>query len=213
MENPAPGPPTTPGGDVAAQASARIRKHLEQGAPWDACDRFREEIGKHPGDATLLYWGALAHARSGASKRAHALLDQAEAARSEQEHLADILSLRGRLWKDAYQRALHKPEGTAMAERARQEYLSAYGLEHDVYPAINAATLSLLLGDRAAALNLAQQIVARLSEPASRRTLWDDATLGEAQLILGQFDHAAQSYASAYARSVGDAGSVATMRR
>ncbi|HEX4523811.1 MAG TPA: adenylate/guanylate cyclase domain-containing protein, partial [Casimicrobiaceae bacterium] len=47
----------------------------------------------------------------------------------------------------------------------------------------------------------------------SRRTLWDDATLGEAQLILGQFDHAAQSYASAYARSVGDAGSVATMRR
>ncbi len=161
----------------------------------------------------LLYWGALAHARSGASKRAHTLLDQAETARNRQEYLADILSLRGRLWKDAYQRALDKPEGTTMAERARHEYLTAYGLEHDVYPGINAATLSLLLGDRAAASTLAQQIVARLTDRASRRTLWDDATLGEAQLILGQFDQAVQSYASAYARSAGDAGSVATMRR
>lgn len=213
MENPAPGSPTTPHRDDAAQACASIRKHLEQGAPWDACDLFREEIAKHPGDATLLYWGALAHARSGASKRAHALLDQAEAAGNGQEHLADILSLRGRLWKDAYQRALHKPEGTAMAERARHEYLAAYGREHDVHPGINAATLSLLLGDRAAALSLARQIVARLTERASRRTLWDDATLGEAHLILGQFDHAAQCYASAYAQSEGDAGSVATMRR
>ncbi|MEO8564932.1 MAG: TRAFs-binding domain-containing protein [Betaproteobacteria bacterium] len=162
----------------------------------------------------LLYLGALAHARSGASKRAHALLDQAEAAAGNgQEHLADILSLRGRLWKDAYQRAPDKPEGRTMAERARQEYLAAYALEHDVYPGINAATLSLLLGDRPAALTLAQQIVARLTGLPSRRTLWDDATLGEAQLVLGQFDRAAQSYASAYAQSAGDAGSVATMRR
>jgi len=213
MENPAPGPASTPSGDAAAQACARIRKHLEQGSPWDACDLFREEIPQHPADVMLLYWGALAHARSGASKRAHALLDQAEAAGHGQEHLADILSLRGRLWKDAYQRAPDKPEGRSMAERARQEYLAAYALEQDVYPGINAATLSLLLGDRPAASTLAQQIVARLTSKASRRTFWDDATLGEAQLVVGQFDQAARSYASAYARSAGDAGSVATMRR
>ena len=213
MENPAPGPASTPSGDAAARACARIRKHLEQGSPWDACDLFREEIPQHPADVMLLYWGALAHARSGASNRAHALLDQAEAAGNGQAHLADILSLRGRLWKDAYQRAPDKPEGRAMAERARQEYLAAYALERDVYPGINAATLSLLLGDRPAASTLAQQIVARLTERGTKRTFWDDATLGEAQLILGQLDQAARSYASAYARSAGDAGSVATMRR
>ena len=83
-----------------------------------------------------------------------------------------------------------------MAERARREYLAAYALRHDVYPGINAATLSLLLGDRAAALTLAQEIVARLTVQASPRTFWDHATLGEAQLVLGQFDQAAQSYAS-----------------
>ena len=161
----------------------------------------------------LLYWGALAHARSGASKRAHALLDQAEAAGAAQDHLADILSLRGRLWKDAYQRAPDSAEATTMAEQARREYLAAYGLRHDAYPGINAATLSLLLGDRAAALKLAQEIVARLAVKENPDTLWDHATLGEAQLVLGQFDRAAQSYASAYVQSAGDAGSVATMRR
>jgi class 3 adenylate cyclase len=213
MENPAPDPGSTRSGDAAAQTCARIRKHLEQGAPWDACDLFREEIAKHPGDAMLLYWGALAHARSGGSKRAHALLDQAETADNGKEHRADILSLRGRLWKDDYQREPDQPEGRTKAERARQEYLAAYALKHDVYPGINAATLSLLLGDRPAALTLAQQIVERLAGQASRRTFWDDATLGEAQLVLGQFDQAAQSYASAYAQSAGDTGSVATMRR
>ena len=213
MENQAPGPASTPSGDTAARACARIRKHLEQGAPWDACDLFREEIAKHSGDAMLLYWGALAHARSGASKRAHALLDQAEAAGDARDQLADILSLRGRLWKDAYQRAPDHAEATTMAEQARREYLAAYELGHDVYPAINAATLSLLLGDRAAALTLAQEIVAGLTVHISSRTFWDLATLGEAQLVLGQFEQAEQSYASAYVESAGDAGSVATMRR
>ena len=204
---------STPSGDAAAQACARIRKHLEQGAPWDACDLFREAIATHPADAMLLYWGALAHARSGAWNRAHALLDQAEAAGSARDDQADILSLRGRLWKDAYQRAPDKPEARTMAEQARQEYLAAYRLRHDVYPGINAATLSLLLGDRVAALALAGEIVATLTAQASQRTLWDHATLGEAQLVLGHFERAGQSYAAAYAQSAGDAGSVATMRR
>ncbi|HEV7413521.1 MAG TPA: TRAFs-binding domain-containing protein, partial [Casimicrobiaceae bacterium] len=213
MENEAPGPATTPSGAAAALACARVRKHLEQGAPWDACDLFREEIANHPGDATLLYWGALAHARSGASTRAHALLDQAEAAGNARDHLADILSLRGRLWKDAYQRAADHVKATTIAEQARREYLAAYGLGHDVYPGINAATLSLLLGDRGAALALAGEIIATLTAQASPRTFWNHATLGEAQLVLGQFEQAGQSYASAYAESAGDAGSVATMRR
>ncbi|HEX3631383.1 MAG TPA: adenylate/guanylate cyclase domain-containing protein [Casimicrobiaceae bacterium] len=211
MEN--HGPSSTPPGDAAAEACARIRKHLEQGAPWAACDLFREEVAKYPAHPALLYWGALAHARSGAWKRAHALLDQAEAAGNGRDYQADILSLRGRLWKDAYQRAPDAPDAPAIAERARQEYLAAYRLAHEVYPAINAASLSLLLGDRASALELAQEIVARLTGQASPRTSWDHATLGEARLALGEFEEAGQSYASAYAESAGDAGSVATMRR
>src|ERR1700745_2901487 len=104
---------------AAADAVERIRTHLEQGAPWDACDAFRDAIDLHPQDAELLYWGALAHARSGAIHAARALLDRALAASPSRSRLSDILSLRGRLWKDAYHRTPERPGATALAERAR----------------------------------------------------------------------------------------------
>ncbi|HSS69922.1 MAG TPA: adenylate/guanylate cyclase domain-containing protein [Casimicrobiaceae bacterium] len=198
----------------AADAVERIRKHLDRGAPWDACDAFREAIAAHPADADLLYWGALAHARSGATHQAHTLLDQAQAATAHaSQRLPDILSLRGRLWKDAYHRAPEAHGSAEMAERARKEYLAAYALQHDPYPGINAATLSWLLGDRAAAKNLAQEIVARLDAQTSPRTCWDHATTGEALLLLGRFEEARSHYAEAYRATPGDAGTVATMRR
>jgi hypothetical protein len=197
----------------STDACERIRQHLDRGAPWDACDAFREEIAKQPGDAELLYWGALAHARAGAAKHAHALLDQAQAAAGEgSQRLADILSLRGRLWKDAFHRALSRADAPQIAERARKEYLAAYALQRDPYPGINAATLSMLLGDRAAARRLAEEIAARLGQ-STPQNCWDHATAGEAHLLLGQLDQARQDYAAAYRAAPNDAGSVATMRR
>src|SRR5215471_7969811 len=198
--------------EPAASAVRRISKHLEQGAPWDACDAFREAIDSHPNDAELLFWGALAHARSGAIHAARALLDRAEAATPPPDRLTDILSLRGRLWKDAYHRAAHSPGAATLAERARKEYLAAYELQQDPFPGINAATLSWLLGDRSEARRLAQEIAARLGR-TSPRNFWDVATAGEAHLLSGRFAQACESYASAYRSAVGDAGSIATMRR
>lgn len=193
---------------------ARIRAHLDHGAPWDACDAFRETIAKHPSDAELLYLGALAHARAGATHQAHALLDQAQAAASSApERLPDILSLRGRLWKDAFHRAPDAADAAAIAERARKEYVAAYALNRDSFPGINAATLSMLLGDRVASQRLAQEILAKLAAQTSTHTLWDHATAGEAQLLVGQLDDARRSYAAACALAPGDTGSVATMRR
>ncbi len=197
---------------AAADACARIRSHLAHGAPWDACDAFRDAVASRPLEPELLYCGALAHARAGATHEAHALLDRAQAG-APAALLADILSLRGRLWKDGFHRAPDSPGAAAMAERARDEYLAAYALRHDTYPGINAATLSLLLGDRAEARRLAQEILAQLAAQATPPTCWDHATAGEAELLLGAFDRARQSYAAAFALAPGDAGSVATMRR
>src|SRR3989454_3836162 len=139
-----------------------IRAHLARGAPWEACDAFREAVATHPGDAELLYWGALAHARAGAGNRAHALLDEAQKSPQSSSRLADILSLRGRLWKDAFARAPEHPAATATAQRAQDEYLAAYALARDPYPGVNAATLSMLLGDRDAARGLAREVAGRL---------------------------------------------------
>jgi tetratricopeptide (TPR) repeat protein len=200
--------------DSLQAACLRIRKHLERGAPWDACDAFREAVGKHADDAALLYWGALAHARSGARNEAHALLDRAQAAAaSAPDRLADILSLRGRLWKDALHGARAATDASPFVERARAQYLAAYALAHDPFPGINAATLTMLLGDQAAAQALAQEVSERIAARAPPRDAWDHATAGEAQLLLGKLDEARTSYAAACAGAAGDAGSVATMRR
>jgi hypothetical protein len=195
------------------EASESIRAHLARGAPWDACDAFREAIADHPGDAELLYWGALAHARAGAGNRAHALLDEAQKAPQSSSRLADILSLRGRLWKDAFNRVPERSAATAVAERARDEYLAAYALARDPYPGVNAATLSTLLGDREVARTLATEIAGRLAAPSQSSTCWDHATAGEVALLLGAFDRARESYAAAYALAANDAGTIATMRR
>jgi class 3 adenylate cyclase len=196
----------------STDACDRIRRYLEHGAPWDACDAFREAVEHHPGDPDLLWWGALSHARSGAINAAHVLLDRAQAAATTPDRLTDILSMRGRLWKDAYHRAAQTPGATRYAERARKEYLAAYELQRDSFPGINAATLSWLLGDRSEARRLAQEIAARL-ESAPPRNFWDVATAGEAQLLMGQLDQAREAYAEAHRSAAGDAGSIATMRR
>ncbi|MGE5088898.1 MAG: adenylate/guanylate cyclase domain-containing protein [Candidatus Levyibacteriota bacterium] len=227
------------GARILSPGIDEIRSHLERGAPWDACDAFREQIGAHPGDAELLYWGALAHARAGASRRARALLDEAQSRLNETAGgqvpaqarlyaapapqpslLADILSLRGRLSKDALARALQgvRTDDTdlrvrALAARARDAYLAAHALTRDPYPGINAATLAMFAGDPAQARALAQEIAAELPARATPLDCWDHATLGEAALLLREFDRAVQSYAAARALCRGNAGNVATMRR
>ena len=190
-----------------------IRRHLDRGAPWDACDAFRDAIATHPGDAELLYWGALAHARAGAGSRAHALLDEAQRSPRSSARMADILSLRGRLWKDAFARAPEHPAAIAAAQRARAEYMAAYALTQDPYPGVNAATLSMLLGDRDAGQALASEVANRLAAQSESATCWDHATAGEAALLLGALDRARESYTAARALAAQDAGTIATMRR
>jgi len=194
------------------EACASIRAHLARGAPWDACDAFRVATATQSPDAELLYWGALAHARAGAGNRAHALLDQAQASPQASSRLSDILSLRGRLWKDAFARA-SEPAAAALARRARDEYLAAYALAREAYPGVNAATLSMLLGEEDAARQLAREIAAALPEPSASTTGWDHATAAETDLLLGAFDRARERYAAAHALAGQDAGTIATMRR
>jgi len=206
--------PPDPDTRASGEACGRIRDALARGAPWDACDAFRAAIAALPSDPELLYCGALAHARAGANSEAHALLDRAQAGAPTSPHLlGEILSLRGRLWKDLLHRHPDGPDAATFAERARREYLAAYALQGDPYPGINAATMSMALGDRTEARRLAAEVAGKLAARTSARTCWDFATEGEAQILLGQIDAARERYAAASALVPGDAGSVSTMRR
>jgi tetratricopeptide (TPR) repeat protein len=213
MEHDGPGD-RSPRPDPRAEACALIRHHLDLGAPWDACDLYRERVVHDPGNAELLYCGALAHARAGATEHAHELLDAAERASPAAALVPEILSLRGRLWKDRLHRlAPGTQEATTAALRARDEYRRAYALSRSAYPGVNAATLSMLLGDRADAQALAREVLARLDAQTAAATHWDHATRGEALLLLDRVETASVSYRSAQALVPGNAGIVATMRR
>jgi hypothetical protein len=190
-----------------------VRAHLEAGAPWDACDAAREALAESPHDPELLYLAALANARAGAAHAARALLDRAEAVTSPASaRIVDVLSLRGRLAKDEFQRAPDAERANALALRARDHYLRAYAVSGDAYPAINAATMALVGGDRSTAQRLAGEVVARLAaRPPS--DAWDFATLGEVALLLGNIDDAYARYRDAFDAAGGSPGTVATMRR
>src|SRR4029079_17682129 len=96
------------------------------------------------------------------AQTARALLARAEAgAASGSVRLADILSLRGRLWEDVVHREAGGSAATEAAQRAREQYLQAHAIARDPYPGINAATLSLLLDERDVAVALARRSAER----------------------------------------------------
>jgi len=116
--------------------------------------------------------------------------------------------------KDAFDRAPDAPDAGAYLARARDHYLAAYAIERHPFPGINAASLSLLCGDRDGSKRLAQEVAHSVgARTASQFDCWDVATLAEAQLLLGNDDAAASGYSTAYRMAEGNAGVIATMRK
>lgn len=191
----------------------RIQAHLHAGAPWAACDVFRDAVAASVDDGELLYWGALAHARSGAHEQARVLLERAQASGTLSVPLRqEALSLSGRLWKDRVDRGPGEAPRTEFIDLARSEYLAAYALARDPYPGINAATMAVLGGDVDEAHRLARDILATLAARGDGGP-WAEATAGEANLLLDRRDEARARYAEACRRAGRHAGDVAAMRR
>lgn len=110
----------------------------------------------------------------------------------------------GRLWKDRGDEQFRSSGQIEAAsgeyQRALEYYDQAYSLADDqqrYYPGINVATLSLLLGDNERARQMAQKIVADLEQRPqnmSEETMWIQATLGEAKLLLRRGAEAEEHY-------------------
>ncbi len=127
----------------------------------------------------------LAHARAGALDQAWRLFREAGLAAVEDN--AAVLTVRGRLLKDRARAS----EGAARREfyaRAAEAYGRAGALSGASYPLINAATLALLGGDAAGALERARDVLAALdADPDEAETpYWRGATRAEALLVLGE---------------------------
>lgn len=145
-----------------------------------------------------LLLSAIAYARSGAVERAWKVLRE-----SGLDHAADnpaALSVIGRLLKCRAQEV----SGPAQAEVYRQSadaYRRAGTLSGATYPLINAATLSLLAGDTLLAHHLAHEVLQACENGRNldETPYYRQATLAEAQLLVGQVETAKRSFADAIA--------------
>jgi class 3 adenylate cyclase len=193
----------------------RATELLKQAAPLPAYDVLAAGLVEFPGDPLLRRLMALALARSGASGPANQMLS---ALVNEGHHDEETVGMLARTFKDLWSGARGAPQARQHLEHALKWYEEAHRLSGGYWSGINAATMALLLGDNDRASALARHVrdvcLARTAAAAvGADGYWLAATLGEAALILGNQQAAADWYREAvesYQPGVGDR--VATRR-
>jgi class 3 adenylate cyclase/tetratricopeptide (TPR) repeat protein len=193
-----------------ARYAAHAQQALALGAPGFAFDICSEARSRFPADRELGYLAALALANGGSSGEASRLLRELLAA-GEGARQSDLLSLAGRVAKERWSRLPDGAERREAGEQARGFYRRAFEISRDGFPGINAATMSLLTGQPDDSRRLARDVRALCG--AGDGDFWRCATLGEAALLLGEHDAAAQWYRRAAALAGRRHGDIASMRR
>jgi class 3 adenylate cyclase/tetratricopeptide (TPR) repeat protein len=177
-------------------------RFLKSGQPLIAYDILRGGLRHWPGHLKLSQKRALALARSGAWRRARAILRELV---SDGHCDAETLSLLARTNKDLWESSDGWQERRRYLQESHDLYRQGYQRATDtgspddaLYAGINAATTALLLGDRDTGQRLAREverICLRKLEDVS--DYWALATLGECALIGGRYEDAARHYSLA----------------
>ena len=188
---------------------ADVRAQERRGELLAAFDIAARGLEQYPHDRLLAHRAVLTLARTGAITQARARFAEYGLDALEDE---DIASLNARIAKDAALACGTDESRRDGAARAADLYGAVYQRTGGYYPAINAATLWLLAGDRERSRELARQVLLLLAD-SGEESYYAAATAAEAQLLLGD-DAAAQE---AIARAAGlhgeDYGALATTRR
>jgi hypothetical protein len=135
----------------------------------------------------------LALARSGQTMAAQLVLGKLYAAG---EIGPETLGILARTWMDRYNQSEGR-ERTFLL-KARDLYRQAFeAFPTDYYTGINAASKSLLAGEKETAAQLAARVQKIVGEKAVPDDYWKTATVAEVMLIQGKVEEAARLYAAA----------------
>ena len=168
----------TESADRTAAAEAEVAHRLGRGDALSAFDSAAAARRAGLDSLRLRYLMVRALAASGDSLGAMHLYEQFDLAGSDD---VDSLALAGRIWKDAA--FDHEGERrTGLLRQAAAAYDHARQVSGAPFPAINAASLYALLGERERAAALAEPIAAN----GAADHYWDRATLVEALLLLNR---------------------------
>jgi hypothetical protein len=108
-------------------------------------------------------------------------------------HDEETLGILGRVYKDMWILSGQTPSLSSELKMSRNLYFQAFRKNKGYYSGINAASLSLMLGDKQTAEKLAHivlRICMQIVQSSSSSLYWCLATLGEGNLILGKIEDA-----------------------
>ncbi len=194
------------------------KKLIGAGHPTKGFELVREGLVYHEDDLDLKYLSALALARGGNIPKADEYVQEIlKDPRVDERLMVETLSLAGRLAKDRYDRAVAAALQRKLALESAQRYAHAHQLTGTSFPGINAATMFRLAGQRKKSRELAATVVrqanAEREQPGMENDYWLLATLGEANIILGDLAEAASWYRNAVQHAAGNLGDISSMRR
>jgi class 3 adenylate cyclase/tetratricopeptide (TPR) repeat protein len=129
----------------------------------------------------------------------------------------ETLGILGRVYKEMWLNSSGGAPDHPSLKRSRNLYLKAFINTHGNYSGINAASLSLIMGDTATAHKMARKVIGICSESlkqeANKRDYWIIATLGEAFILLGKQEQAQKYYGIARRIAGKNYSSIASTRR
>jgi class 3 adenylate cyclase len=197
-----------PNGRTAGEWLAAVKEAERRGELLLAVDLAERGLAEHPDDLWLKHRAVLALARSGSTAEAATRFAQYGLGAVEEE---DVAALGARIAKDEAL-AVEGPLRRQRAARAADYYRAIFARTRGYYPAINAATLSLIAGERGRAEGLAHQVLDLLVKSAEE-SYYSLATEAEAKLVIGDEAGARAALERAAAVNDGDYGALATTRR
>lgn len=187
---------------------SEIRTELRHGNCLAAIDLADQLISEGRRGFDCLYLKVLALARSGATQRALALYREFDLAQSSNP---DHWTLKARLLKD-FAFTVGEPELRLPLIKAAKAYDAIFAKTKDTYPAINAATLYYLAGEKDQARKLADDIIS-LELQKSSLGYFEHATLAEAYLLKGLENKSAVALTCAFETAPENFAAISATRR
>src|SRR3954469_10534689 len=144
----------------AAEWAESVRDAERRGELLTAFDLAERALDEHPDDLWLKHRAVLALARAGSTDEAARRFREYGLAEADAE---DVAALRARIVKDIAL-AADGAERRDAAGRSAELYAAIHERTGGWYPAVNAATLSLVAGDTARAQRFAHEALEALAE-------------------------------------------------
>lgn len=166
-----------------------IETRLSKGFFFDAHNETVKLIKEYPDNKRLRQLYGLSLARLGETGKAKTVMEKLYLEDGSDPETAGIL---GRTYKDIAK----KTENIKYAAKSRDIYLKAYKENGDYYNGINAASMSLIAGDKTLSAKLANEVI-NIIYSNEEKDFWETVTLGEAYLLVGKPEKSIEYYKEA----------------